>query len=572
MLTKPIAAALIAFAGAAAAGPVPYQWALPIDGFWSNPLNWNPNGVPGLTDNVELGLTGPYTISLGPATQDAANFHITNPQAALHIINSRSLRIRQGIVNHGQIVLNPNNEPRAPAVVLADGSTIAGSGVLRLGAPGFLAQLAGFVIGDSATQHAGHTIAGMGSVSIGLNNHGAVIADAPGNALTLSGQSIQNHATFSAVSGGILDIRAPMSQSDQGSTLATGPGSRIEVHAPQVTGGSLGAGYDASVRLLTTSKTINSVHLHGDFTVQPGVTVTLTDTHLDGVNMAIDPTPSAASVIVLGPQTQWSSGSLALTQPLDRLETAPDAQGVVLGPNLLLSGIGVLRLNAVNHATLRANQPGQSLQVQISSLEHHGTIEVVNGATLSVSNSTISRMPGSVLRADGPGSLLRITATNTGGEIPITDGARLELGRTNNDSVMTLDSPVLSGDVTLLPATSLTVVGPFVNNATMRIMPPLSNNRFTRLLLADGALIDGTGTIELSDFGSEIAPQTPGAVVTLGSGQTLTGVGHVRTGMIIEGTVLTGPGDLLNFAGPTVVSRSIMLVTDGRLQFGGTLT
>lgn len=589
--TAAYTAALIAFAGTAAAGPVPYLWALPVDGFWNDPLNWNPNGVPGLTDDVELGLTGPYTISLGPATQDAATFRITNPEAALHIVNSRSLRIRQGIVNHGSIVLNPNNELRAPNLVLADASTIAGTGTIRLGAPGTRAQLTGFFAADTATHMPGHTIAGMGSVFLNLTNLGTITADAPGEAMAFFSTSLHNEAALSAVNAGVLDIRAAMSQTDQGSTLATGPGSRveihgpltlsaastvladgpgssIEIHGPQVTGGSLRAVNDSSIRLLTSDKTVDSVQLQGHVFVRPGIAVTMTNSQFDAVDITVEHEPVAPTTITLGSGSVFESGSLTLVDEQHRLQTAAGAQGVVFGSGTSLGAIGTFQLNAVNRGIVTADRSGRTLRLNASNVEHHGVLEAVGGGALNIIGSTITPMPGSIIRAIGPGSIVQIKDSTVGGEMTATEGAIIEIGSSSDVSTVTLDHPTLSGEMIVMPRTEVRVTGPLVNNTRLPLVFGASGSSVTQLQFTGNTSITGSGTIEFVS-GGYILPWNGPATVTLGPEQTIKGSGDIEVNMIVEGTVWAYPGERIRFRNGAVTNLTDIGTDGGRLQFTG---
>lgn len=565
---------LVLCAGTSMGGISPYTWAAPVDGFWSDPLNWNPTGVPGPNDQVYLGLTGPYTISLGPSAQDASTFHIANPEAALHITNTRNLRIAQAIINHGRIVLNPNNELRFPSIVMTDGSSISGTGLIRLGASDFRATITGRTgQGDAINHEAGHTIMGMGGIGLVVDNHGVFVADVPDEALVLYGHSYDNHGLFGAVQAGILEVRAPVSQSEHGSILADGPGSRIDFHAAQLTGGSLGSTGGAAVHLLTVDKSLESVRLQGDFVIQPGIKVTLSDPWIDGANFTIDPPSSATTTLRIAAGLQPAEGDITLTSPNHRLETVNGTGPVVLGTGFAIRGSGTIQADAVNHGLIRADQPDAPLTVTHSTIEHHGVIEAVNGGAFVVKESTLTRAPGSSIRATGPGSVVRFEHSSTGGELVSRDGGSILFGSNNLIPRATLDHAVLDGIFQVLPRTNVTVLGSLTNDGELRVLGGAdSSGRLTQIVFADGATISGSGTIELVDGDNRLASLDPDAIITLGADQTITGKGAIAVGMIVDGVVHVSEGGDIHFSGSPIVNRGEMRADGGWLRIGGNIT
>lgn len=585
-----VAGSVSCLLGSVASGGSPVFWATPIDGVWSDPLNWSPAVVPGASDDVILGLAGAYTVQLGGQTQQAASFTIENPQAQMHLTSGRFLRVLQAIVNDGTIVINPANAPNRPGLDLADGVTISGTGTIRLAAPNSFAELGGLLATDAAVQEAPHTIAGMGSVTIALTNRGSVIADVPGQLLRLSAGAYINEGLFAAVDGGTLRIGGTLAQSPDGSVIADGPASTIEFFGDQFSGGSLRAINGATVRLLNPAATVlDTVEISGLVLLPPGTTTTLTDVLLDTSDLLIDPPQPDPTTISFGSGTEWSAGSFELTDPSYRLQTLPGAEGVTIGGGVLLTGVGSLQLDADFGGTIRADQAAQvfllensdivhhgamlatggaALQLLNSDIEHHGVIEAAEGGSIMIRGCTIDRMPGSVLRASGPGSTLQIESSTTGGELAALDGAALVFGRSNDrDSTLNLHEPVLVGDVTVQPRTLIQITGSLVNNGAMRMMIPSSGGDDIEMTFADGARIDGVGTIEFGRF-TEISPQTSGAIVTLGAGQTIIGEGRIRTGMVVEGTVRAEPGKYLGFEGGPVTSRAEIVSNGGTLAIG----
>lgn len=90
-------------------------------------------------------------------------------------------------------------------MIVADNTTLTGTGLLTLDANGGQAQITSNT-GDSLTQAAGHTIDGYGQISAVFTNNGIVNANVTSNVLTLAVNNMTNNNLIEATNGGGLTI------------------------------------------------------------------------------------------------------------------------------------------------------------------------------------------------------------------------------------------------------------------------------------------------------------------------------------------------------------------------------
>lgn len=220
-------------------------WTNPAGGDWSNPANWSPAVVPSGMSEINLGLSGAYTVALGFNQALDSTLTILNPQAALLIpagkelvAGGASVNSRAVLANRGQIRVG-SSESGAPATIsVVRGLTLQGSGTLTLSAqPGDLntARILGSGSNAYLQQFEGHTIEGTGRIeSLQMSLGGAVLANVPGRVLEFKTAFIlppaYNNGLIAATNGGTFRVlnQAIYGRADAG-VIRADDGSRVEV-------------------------------------------------------------------------------------------------------------------------------------------------------------------------------------------------------------------------------------------------------------------------------------------------------------------------------------------------------
>ena len=200
---------------------------------------------------------------------------------------------------------------------------------------------------------------------------------------------------------------------------------------------------------------------------------------------------------------------------------------VTIGAGQTIAGAGSVGLASnpfTNQGTVTANQNGNTLTLQ-------------TGANYAFTNTG-----SGAARAENGGTLVLTTGTFSGGtftaltgsQVQVTNGAVISgatLASSGTGTVTmnnaTLTNTTLSGSVSVPNGGGVTLNGTLTNNGTFTLNSTGDN---VSLVLGSPTTISGTGTINLSGPGGRISAANTGDLLTIGSGQTITGAGNLGGG------------------------------------------
>ena len=514
-------AALVALAGTAQAGVV--SWAAAVDGEWTDGINWSSMSIPTVADDVEIGLSGTYTVSvLGP--QQVSSLTIANPDAALNIRSAHSVWANSAgpvstIVNDGTVLVN-SNVSFSPSGIYAGSATSQGSivsgpnqsGVIILNISDSNNDLsdAQVDITNGGAHGPDHTIRGKGIVTGDFDNQGLINADRLGQELRVTAQLTQS---------GSGELRA-----SNGGILGLGSGATVD-------GGPLvaEAGDDVSeIRVTTgTANITGGATLSGAAGVNPNCTLAVgpggfINNGVIAVNTFSN--TSFAQVLMTANTTIGGSGSVHLNNSdsnndLSDATLATDA-GITgtIATNQTVTGKGQVVGTWINDGVILATQAGQELRVQAS-------VTQSAGGMLSATNGAVLGLAGGSLITGG------LFSTDSGGRVTATQG------------ISTIDAVHNTGDLTVDNGRSLLInSGGLVNDGDITINTQQGVNT-AELQFNESGAITGTGTIDLNvgdpngDLADAQVNTGAGATGTIGAGQTITGKGRVQGTIALLGVI-----------------------------------
>jgi hypothetical protein len=122
-------------------------WRNTASGFWNNPANWNPTGVPGPSSQAVINVPGNYAV-FSDQNETVGSLSIGDPKAILEIFPGTEFTLNAATQsqNGGTILLDPGSQfnvkgtlVNTGGITLAD-ATISG-GVLQNAAGGFIEGL-----------------------------------------------------------------------------------------------------------------------------------------------------------------------------------------------------------------------------------------------------------------------------------------------------------------------------------------------------------------------------------------------------------------------------------------------
>ncbi len=549
----------VAGLGAVTASAQPVEWLAPVDGLWSDPLNWDGGVVPGLaTDEPVLGLAGAYlVVSTVPTTH--GRITIANPAAVLRLL-STSHTVHGDLLNAGTVTLR-GVQGASMSFTDAD-RRIEGPGVITLEAAADPADSVIVADGVIVTHAAGHTINGNGqlanesdlfSATGAFHNRGLIVADDPAG----PGLELRSVALVQAGAGRI---------GADGGTLILTSNSDSVVYETSITGGEVFVANGGSLRMGSTRQ------------------VTLGDLTISGVIDIDEPDREL------------------------RLSGAIDLRGrISLNPGgasdeITLRNLNEATIDGNGEIVLRASGANTS-EFRFDALLTIGPGVVVRGSGAIIGIASGSEIVnGGAIVADDPDEDLVLQGDFSGPGLLGANGARLVLGQsvdldgctldTLNGGVVEVSDNFIDffdggneGDLELAPGANLLIYGVYTNNGT--ISQPVTSIDTESVLLRDGATIAGSGRFEFFDEFRSGIRETGTMTVTIGPDQTLYGAFSLEGDFLLEGTiepegtVSIRDGDVV--MAPTAVLRmeldnpspsddEIELRTgNGSLTLGGTL-
>ena len=510
--------------------PPPIEWINPQSSFWEFASNWSTGAVPGAADTAVIALPGTYEVA--PLANIAvANLDLLNPDATLSLFPGRSLSIGDPaqpdptLRNDGLIRVNREGRsgvtrldlgtPDHPASIEPGPNA---SGIIRLN-PAIdgtnLALNTTLALPWGGTHHAGHTIAGHGTIEGVFQNQGLILAD---------------------VNGPRLELFADLDQSPSGTLRATN-NAEIRVIGATIFGGRIEADPGATILIQGENAVLaGGVQISGTLPiiaeqariaiggiVNNGV-IRLADESTSHLFIDPDSPIRGTGVLELLPADQGSNIAGIFVEPGGTL---------IQGPGHTITGSGVVSGGIINSGTIRARAGGDLRIRHTVDQQSGGLIVAESGSELEVGRE---REPviGGIIRSE-PGATIAINGELSGGvrlqgEFP--PNARLTVGIDQTATLETdLHTPtirfsenaVLEGNVTLFEPVLTAITGQFAP-PTPRIEPTIQIVNPTRISrnmrLPGGFTLDGPG--RRCDIGGSRLDFEGTGTMALSNGATVT--------------------------------------------------
>lgn len=337
-----------------------------------------------------------------------------------------------GIDNHGLIRTGPTGYVRSR---FGQSASVGGTGRLQLEG-GTLADLSGG-LGYALVNEAGHTISGVGTISLALTNRGEVVADRNGQTsgpseLRLQISGVVNEGQITARDGGTVNIEAiTVDQSPAGQVRAL-HGSSVIVGgaAARIRGGSLATSGTGRIYTDSSDATLQNLRIEAGSEVVAGCARSW---RLEGAidhrgRITVDNAgcgPAFATLQGVGNASVSGSGEIRLQAagPGTNANLSGGNGQLTLGSDQLLTGtgrlVGALRLNGV----VMPDQPFAPVGLAGALTADPGSVVTMSPSTRLVFDLAPA---GQFDRIDGNGTIV------VGGtlEIQLADGFVPVLGQT----------------------------------------------------------------------------------------------------------------------------------------------
>jgi fibronectin-binding autotransporter adhesin len=421
-------------------------------------------------------------------------------------VSTGDTTLQDFFLNSGSLVTKGNS----PLLSIDGNVMLVGGGTVTLGASTNLAASESGADLDNFD----NTIQGQGTISVdNLTNEaaGTIRANVSGATLLLSSLQVTNSGTLEASNGATLQVGSS-------STAFTSTNGTIEAQ-------------DNSTLQLAGSSTLKGGTLtaNGTGTISNMGDTTLSGTSLSGsINnsgrlSSTDQFSLAGNVTLTGKGVVQLNDAQITSLPGDILT---NVDNTIEGAGNLGGGtMGIVNQSA---GIITANVSGQTLEVQTSdaSLTNSGTLQATNGGTLAIMTD-LSNQASGVISAD-TGATISISNGSvsnsglvqlTGGTFDTQGGAFANTGQISGHGTISTGGLTNNGTVSFTNGVTM-VNGSVTNNGTLTATNAILN--FTGSFTNSGALISDPSTINFADL-------TIGAAgyIQAGAGNTLNISGNI---------------------------------------------
>lgn len=504
---------------------------------------------------------------LGACAADSATMLNANSVADNALLNIGA----GGVVNNGLLTISepgaPGNQSRIQAA--AGSAALSGVGTLRLqGVAGGngdndSAYLGYTLAGNELVNGSEHSIRGYGRVYVRLINNGDVNADVPGKGLFFVDQPKTNNGTITASNGGLVQFREVTLTGSPGAQIVSKDAvSPVQVVNSAILGGTCSAGGSGRVEYYGISSLSNAMlsgtqqiadnsllHLNTDLVNDGNLRVSDPSAPGNGTGLVI----SAGSVVLSGDGSitlQGIGGGNGDNNSAFIYYAAP-ADVLTLESGQTLRGYGRIYASIINNGTVNADVapfggPGNNIDKGLFFIDqpkaNNGTIAASNGGFVQFRSVSVTNSPAArVVSADASSPVQVVNSSFSGGTLEA--GAT---GRFEYSGVDSLSDVVMSGVHEVVDNSAVNLNTNLINNGAWKINRPAAPGNYTCLVVnAPSITVSGTGSIALQGIAGGNGDNTSafisyaaaGNVLTLGSGQTLSGYGRVYANIVNHGVI-----------------------------------
>ncbi|MCC5785628.1 MAG: hypothetical protein JJU33_02875 [Phycisphaerales bacterium] len=564
-----LAAGLAVCLSASLTSADPIEWINPNGGSWTDASNWNLLRAPGLDDDALIAVPGEFTVSFDVQQSTVSSLAITNPATTLTIHPGRTLRIAHELHNDGLILIDPTSAGPASRLTMLPGSTIQGTGTIRLNRRNSHTTTSAWLgagtstLSDPVLHTSGHTIDGFGRIEGSLINYGLIDANVTDEPLIID-SVVENHSVVRSSDGDMI-LYGTVWQYGDGVILAE-QGGAGSLRVTVVRGGTMRADAGRTITLSSQSYLVG-VTMFGDFEyfsigtwsttpriASPGIT------NHGVIKTAADPNERTVDIRIVNHVAIDGDGILWLNNG-SRLSTET---GSVLehGAEHTIKGYGRISGHFINHGTVISDTPGRDLTISNSTTTNHGVI-ASEGGGLNLHTATLSQGPSGVFMSGHGDCRISYGSTIEGGTIRSLPGTHF-----NRDiGGSTIASVNIDGTLVLQQNTTTNFRGDIENDGLVIVNPENSGNQ-AAIRIVDTCSIDGFGEIRLGGEGVRSAfIVEPGVDFTNGAGHSIVGFGRITGSFVNEGIIDADvPGQVLQVTGSTISNDGFLAATAGTLE------
>ena len=509
---------------------------------------------------------------------------VTLAAGSLFGVNNNTAATFTGtLVNAGSVTLNSVGN-LTDLIAGTGGLTLQGGGTVTLG-NNFNNRIYA-ANGTTTLVNQDNTIRGAGQIGVNqlqLDNRGTVEASVTGGTLQIntSGSGVANTGTLQAVNGATLRLEGSAVNNAGGTIRAVGAGSAVDLSSSSVTGGTLTTSSGGLIRSVAGANTLG-----GTLTIGSGAQLVVNNaTSLTLLAAGIYSNEGSLTLSSVGNFTDLKvsggdvtlngGGTIALSNNANnRIYGGGGSDRLVLASGTIRGSgqIGVGLMGLTNQGTIKADQT-TSLTIDPSALgvTNTGRLRAEAGATLRLENGTFTNTNG-VIEAIGAGAAVEFSgASIINGTLTSDPGATLRHvgGSTFTDVTLSAGSTL-----EVLNATLAHFSGTLTNHAAVNLT---SVGNFTDFVIGGNLLLDGGGTLALSNNGNNRVYGSVATDVLTNQNNAIQGAGQLGVNLLRldnRGSInanLSGATLVIDPSASGAVNTGLLTATNGgilQLQSG----
>ncbi len=538
------------------------HWVAGSDDF-ANAADWEPQRVPGATDNAIIDAAGAYTVTATSSEAmktlamvagaklvvSAGTFAVSGGSGAgglagsVSITDGAALALAGAVVNSGTIA--ENAAASTTEILLTGAVTLSGHGSV------ILSNSANNVVFATAATtlltNLDNSIAGAGTIGLGqmaLTNGGVINANRT-TALTLDtgANTIINTGTLEATAAGGLVLNSAVDQSGGGTISAAGSGVVVSFDAA-ILGGRLATSGGAVIRTNGSAAALDGQGLHpltnaGAMQVADGTALTLLGSIINSGTITAASTGDATTLLIGSPVVTVSGhGRIVLGGAGASQIVATTANFSLDNVDNAISGAGLISARLTNSATVSADQ-ATTLTIN-GAVTNAGTLQATGAGGLVLQGIVVGNAGGTV-QAVGAGAHVDLsTATIAGGTLHTALGGVIDTVNGGTIDGLSLGAVSTDAAISVKDNEGLAVLGTIANGGMISLLAAVGSSQL-RLVSATVTLTGG-GRNALSNNANN-------SIVGSAAGQQLVNVNNIIAG---AGQIGAGQMRLTNQAGGVI--------------------
>ena len=430
------------------------------------------------------------------------------------------------------------------------GATINGTGTLVMDKGSIPIPSGTLTFGSS------QTVQGYGTIDGNVDNQNLIDANSSGSEMSIENGSLTNDGTLEATAGGDLQLTSNSIANMTGTIAAIGTSSTVGISS-SVIGGLIASSSGGAITFGGGTLDNVTIAQGSQLSASSEAIVTVLGTLNNGGTFTLNQANSLGATLDFP-----DGGTLAGSGEINSQDgsISVDTGTLTIQSPQTIAGYGNIYGNVDNESIIDANSSGHALSFANGTLTNSSLIESTGGGTLNINNAMVNNAGGTIA-AVGTGSQLNLSTNVIGGLLSASGGAAIYItGGTLSNVTIGSGSPV-----SIYGNDTEAINGTLTNNGAITL-DTIAGLYGATLYFPTGGTLNGDGSVVI---GAGEGIGSGSGTVTIGSQQTVEGVGQLSGSFVNDGTILANTsGGTLSINGSLTNYGTVQATNGGAIQLG----